>query len=51
METSRESEENLAFNAMIWGLALIGTGNNQYQNEFYDKQAEKLTKRYEHSIT
>lgn len=46
METLMKLDENTAFNAMIWSLALIGTGNNNYQNNFYAKQAEKLKDRY-----
>ena len=45
-ETLNQSEESTAFNSMIWANSLIGTGNNNYQNEFYQKQAEKISKRY-----
>ena len=47
MQTSNELDENMAFNTMIWALALIGTGNTKYQNQFYAKQADKITARYE----
>ena len=47
---STQLDEDTAFNAMIWSLALIGTGNNDYQNKFYDKQAEKIVARYENII-
>ena len=48
--TSTQLAEDTAFNAMIWSLSLIGTGNNDYQNSFYDKQAEKIIARYENII-
>jgi len=47
MEQSMKSEIDTAFDYMIWALALRGTGNSDYQNEFYEKQARKITKRYE----
>ena len=40
-------DEDTAFNAMIWAEALRGTGNNNYQNKFYDRQADKIRSRYE----
>ena len=43
-------DESMAFNLMVWSLSLIGTGNNSYQNEFYKKQSEKLSKQYEDLI-
>ena len=46
MQTSNELDENMAFDAMIWANALVGTGNNNYQNQFYAKQANKITTRY-----
>ena len=39
-------DENTAFNLMIWANSLIGTGNTPYQNEFYQKQAVKISTRY-----
>ena len=47
---STQLDENTAFNSMIWSLSLVGTGNSNYQNEFYEKQAEKLRSRYENII-
>lgn len=46
-EISMPLDENMAFNLMIWANSLIGTGNSDYQNEFYKKQADKIRKNYE----
>ena len=45
--TLRQLEEDTAFNALIWANSLKGTGNNDYQNEFYDRQADKIRQRYD----
>lgn len=50
METLQELDENTAFNAMIWGLGLLDSGNSAYQNSFYLKQSDKLTLRYKELI-
>ena len=46
-EISMPLDESMAFNLMIWANSLIGTGNSDYQNEFYKKQADKIRKNYE----
>ncbi len=43
-------DENTAFNLVIWANSLINTGNTDYQNEFYKKQADKISKRYQNII-
>ena len=45
-EISTPLDESTAFNLMMWANSLLGTGNSNYQNEFYQKQAEKISKRY-----
>jgi len=47
MEKLTKSETDTAFDFMIWALALRGTGNSDYQNEFYERQARKIAARYE----
>ena len=45
-EISIPLDENTAFELMMWANSLVGSGNNKYQNEFYQKQAEKISRRY-----
>ena len=44
-------DESVMFDSMIWSIALVGTGNSEYQNRFYNKQADKLRRRYEYHFT
>jgi len=46
-ETSTKSETDMAFDSVIWANSLRGTGNTEYQNEFYERQARKLRRKYE----
>ena len=50
-EISMPLQENMAFNLMIWAQSLRGEGNNEYQNEFYEKQSKKITENYHNLIT
>ncbi len=45
-ENSIESGEIMDFNALIWASSLLLTGNNKYQNEFYEKQHARIESRY-----
>ena len=45
-EILTQSPEDTAFNYMMWANSLVGTGNSEYQNKFYEKQAIKLTDNY-----
>ena len=49
-ETLMQLDADTAFNCMIWSLSLLGTGNTNYQNEFYERQNDKIVKRYEDII-
>ena len=49
-EISMPLDESMAFNLMVWANSLIGTGNSDYQNEFYRKQATKIAERYQNII-
>ena len=46
-EISMPLDETMAFRLTVWANSLIGTGNSQYQNEFYQKQARKISQSYE----
>ena len=45
-EISLPLDESMAFNLMVWANSLLRTGNSNYQNEFYQKQATKISKKY-----
>lgn len=49
-EILKTSEESTAFSWMMWANSLVGTGNTKYQNEFYQKQAEKISRAYQNLI-
>ena len=45
-EISMPLDENTDFNLVVWANSLLGTGNSNYQNEFYARQARKIQDRY-----
>ena len=49
-EISMPLDADMAFNLMVWANSLIGTGNTDYQNEFYKTQATKIARNYQNII-